>query len=118
MLTIPKKQNLANFPGKESYTAATGENNLYILFNDDPDNLDKIQADDRAQYLSDINMGRSILALITINETGDISKTQMMSYKNDNFLLSPKKMKLIRPGEYLIYGSSKKGHINGKAFFK
>jgi len=88
-----------------SYTAAVGESNLYIVFNDIPANF----VDNVMIYKKIKSMKKLVPALVTVDEDGGQRKRRFDNKMTDDVVLRPKiSTSVNNHSEILVYSKKKK----------
>lgn len=104
---VPKKQITSNDYGRlSSYAMMIKGDNIYILFNDHPDNLAKLKSD---ESLTNFNYKKNYICLITMTPDGKFKKSAPFKSDYEGLMLKAKDCKQISDSELLVFGTFRKG---------
>lgn len=97
---IPKRQMEVNINRYASYVSTVYDNNLYILFNDNPKNMDN-EDDEKSTTTNRFNKAICALAKLDINK--NFSKKEL--FKNDEVekILAPFKSRILANNVIILY---------------
>ena len=108
---IPKKQITVNDWGIfSSYEYAIVHDKIYLIFNDNPDNLQEADP----QRIKNFNGKSSVATLITINADGKWNKSLLFSNRDEGVILRPKICEQISDNEFFLYAERGKDYVIGK----
>lgn len=103
---IPKRQQTKNDGGiASSYGTFNNENNLYLLFNDNPKNNNYVTGDKVYKYGTNLNHA---LTAIEINSAGEIKRESLLSKDDTKLGTRPAALFNISENEMILFGSSLK----------
>jgi hypothetical protein len=112
---VPKLQHSVNDDGfYSSYIFGYDSDNLYFLFNDHPKNL-VLRDESRVRYMN--NAYKSVVALVTINDKGDIKKSPFFAAKDQKVIIRPKIFKQVSNNTAIIYGQKRRTFKMGRLNF-
>ncbi|MEO6166764.1 MAG: hypothetical protein ABIO46_07155 [Chitinophagales bacterium] len=110
---IPKRQVTTNDNGYySSYTYAVAGDKIYLLFNDNPDNL---LVTDPAQVAKYSGVQKSVATLVTISSDGKWKKSLLFSNREQGQILRPKICKQISENQFFLYAEKGRNYVIGKA---
>ena len=109
---IPKRQTTANDGGYySSYAYAIKDDKIYLLFNDDPDNIGVNDPASIAKYTSP---KRSAATLVTLGSDGKWKKSLLFSNKEEGVILRPKICEQSGPNQMFLYAEKKNNYMIGR----
>lgn len=109
---IPKRQTTANDGGYfSSYAYAIKDDKIYLLFNDNPDNLHISNPSSVAKYTSP---KKSAATLVTIGSDGKWKKSLVFSNKEEGVILRPKICEQSGPDHMFLYAEKGKHYVIGR----
>jgi hypothetical protein len=109
---IPKRQTTVNDGGYySSYAYAIKDDKIYLLFNDDPDNIAVNDPRSIAQYTSP---KRSAATLVTMGSDGKWKKRLLFSNKEEGVILRPKICEQNSPDQMFLYAEKGKHYMIGR----
>jgi len=109
---IPKRQTTVNDGGYySSYSYAVKEDKIYLVFNDDPDNLNQTDPRSIADYTSP---KKSVSTLVTINSDGKWKKDLLFSNKEEGVILRPKICEQSAADQMFLYAEKGNNYVIGK----
>ncbi|HUM45417.1 MAG TPA: hypothetical protein PLD84_00720 [Chitinophagales bacterium] len=110
---IPKRQVTTNDNGYySSYAYAVAGDKIYLLFNDNPDNL---LVTDPAQVAKYSGVQKSVATLVTISSDGKWKKSLLFSNREQGQILRPKICKQVSDTEFFLYAEKGRNYVIGKA---
>ncbi|MDT8410953.1 MAG: hypothetical protein RQ875_00705 [Vicingaceae bacterium] len=81
----------------------TSTNNLNIIFNDNPANIEILKTNEKK--IKAVNIKKSVATVVNINEEGYLKRVPLFKNKeNDKIILQPKKFMQIDDNTLIIYG--------------
>ncbi len=96
---IPKNQIQVNSSLFLGYYPIVYGDKLVFLYNDDKDNVDR----DITKRPDDVrNFKRSIFMAATVDDKGNLSRQQVYSHLDEEYITIPRYMRKITNGEYLV----------------
>ncbi|MGB3076761.1 MAG: hypothetical protein WBB36_15635 [Chitinophagales bacterium] len=95
-----------------SYAYAVGGDKIYLLFNDNPDNLLVTDPSKLAKYSG---VKRSVATLVTISSDGKWKKSLLFSNQDQGEILRPKVCKQVSDHQFFLYAEKGKNYVLGKA---
>ncbi|MBC8173819.1 MAG: hypothetical protein H7X71_07930, partial [Chitinophagales bacterium] len=112
---VPKRQVTRNDGGYySSYAMMVKGENIYVLFNDNDENLNKLSSDDK---LKNYDGKRSVVSLVTISSDGSLKKSLLLENKEEGFILRPKICEQATDDDMIIYGELRNKYKVGKLTF-
>nr|MBA3902025.1 hypothetical protein [Bacteroidota bacterium] len=112
---IPKLQHSINDGGfYSSYILGYDNQSLFVVYNENPKNM-MLKDDNRRKYMN--NPKKAIIALVTIDNMGNMKKTPFFSAKSHKVIVRPKIFKQINPNTAIIYAQKKKNYKLGRMTF-
>ncbi len=110
---IPKRQVTTDDGGYySSYAYAVGGDKIYLLFNDNPDNLLVTDPSKVAKYSG---VKRSVATLVTIGADGKWKKNLLFSNQDQGEILRPKVCEQVADRQFFLYAEKGKNYVIGKA---
>jgi hypothetical protein len=101
---IPKKQITSDYGSLyASFSAQVTDDNIYLLFNDNPKNL--TNKDPKKTF--NFNGKGSVVTLVTIGENGEYEKSLITKNSSDDLVVRPKICQQISTTEMLLYAEIK-----------
>lgn len=109
---VKKRQVTANNGRYSSYVSAVVDDNIYIIYNDNPKNL-LYNGDGK---IKSMNLKEAFTMLITVDSDGLVFREALMNTKGEKIITRPKVSEQIRDNELLIYAErgKNKAFINVK----
>lgn len=100
---IPKYQHTVNDGGVYiSYMLSTAKNKIFIVYNDNPKNLDP----EKVKTIKDIrplkNPTKSVATLVVLSEDGKFEKKMLFSNKENKTVLLPSFYKQVNDTEFIV----------------
>jgi hypothetical protein len=96
---IPKNQIQVNSTLFVGFYPIVYKDKLVFLYNDDKDNVDR----DIAKKPDDVrNFKRSIFMATTVDAKGNLSRQQVYSHLEEDYITIPRKIRKITEFEYLV----------------
>lgn len=115
---VAKNQMSMNDRGPYSSYALTGyRDQLHIVFNDHPENPNRLNEDPAASAKTFDNIKRSVVSLVTIDENGNQTRVPLFGSKDDQTVVRPKVHVSPSPGEIFIYAQYRKHFRFGRMKF-
>jgi hypothetical protein len=113
---IPKKQVTSNDGGfYSSYAYSRYKNKLYLIFNDNPKNINNPDT----QKIYNFQRGKnSAVVIVKIDDEGNISKNQLFNTRDTNVITRPKVSEQVSKNEMIIFGQWKKTNRLAKITFQ
>jgi len=109
---IPKRQTTVNDGGYySSYAYAVKNDKIYLLFNDDPDNIAINDPKSVADYTSP---KKSAATLVTIGSDGKWKKSLLFSNKQEGVILRPKVCEQSSADQMFLYAEKGKNYVIGR----
>lgn len=109
---IPKRQTTADDGGYySSYAYAIKGDKIYLLFNDNPDNLPITNPSAVAKYTSP---KKSAATLVTMGSDGKWKKSLLFSNKEEGVILRPKICEQSSPDQMFLYAEKGKHYVIGR----
>lgn len=110
---IPKRQVTTDDGGYySSYAYAVGGDKIYLLFNDNPDNL---LITDPAKVAKYSGVKKSVATLVTISADGKWKKSLLFSNQDQGEILRPKVCEQTADRQFFLYAEKGKNYVIGKA---
>ncbi|MEZ5015308.1 MAG: hypothetical protein R2794_13555, partial [Chitinophagales bacterium] len=105
MKALPKRQVTNNDNGYYSSVALlVGPENIFILFNDNPENAGIV---DKGEKMKNFNGKKSVVAMITVDDSGHAKKETVLQNKTAGIILVPKVCEQVNENTLFIYGQLK-----------
>lgn len=116
---IPKEQVTMNDDGRYSSYALTEDGeNLFVVFNDHPDNYERLRNEPGAEPRNFNSTKNSVVAVVSINEQGEYFRAPLLESKDERTVLKPKVHLSMASGELLIYAQYRRHYRFGRFNFK
>ena len=113
---VPKRQHSINDNGFfSSYLRSYHNGRLHLAFNENPVNM-KVAEGERPKPMTGLR--KSIVAQVTIDEKGNMTKKQLFSNKDRSINLRPKIHRQGRDNAVIIYGQRKRNYQFGRLVFE
>lgn len=110
---VAKRQLTTNDGGYySSYAYAVAGDKIYLIFNDNPDNLKITDPSKLAKYSG---VKRSVATLVTISTDGSWKKSLLFSNKDQGAILRPKICEQTGTNTVFLYAEKGKNYVIGKA---
>lgn len=112
---VPKEQVSVNDQGPfSSYAMMTDGDNIHLLFNDHPENVELLKNDPGAAPRVLSGLKRSAAALVTLNVQGDLRRQNLFRSRDSEVILRPKVWLSDRKGEVFLYAQYRKSYRFGR----
>jgi hypothetical protein len=112
---IPKLQHSINDGGfYSSYILGYDKESLFVVFNENLKNM-MLKDENRMKYMN--NPRKAIVALVTINQNGNMKKTPLFAAKDQKVIVRPKIFNQVSQNSAIIYGQRKKSYKLGRMNF-
>ncbi len=113
---VPKFQHTTNDGGYfSSFGFAVFEGKTFLVFNDNPKNLNITEADRLENY----NGKENLAVMVTIDEYGKWTKSVLFDRQEENVTCRPKCMQQFEPGgDLIVYAEKRKTYRFGNIKFK
>lgn len=111
---IPKRQTSINDGGfYSSYAMATNKGKIYLVFNDNPDNLDYAGVG----RVSETPTRNQVVTVVSVNTKGEM-KRQLLGAGAGEVIIRPKVCEQISYSEMLLFGQRRKTQQFGRIEFE
>lgn len=115
---VPKEQMSINDSGQfSSYALAADEEKVYIVFNDNPENIELLKANPQADPRQLYGMRKAIATLVTLDRAGNQVREALFSIRDFDVILRPKVHFSTNAKTLFLYGQSRKLYRIGRLRF-
>jgi hypothetical protein len=97
---IPKRQTEVNINKYASYISTMYNDDLYVIFNDNPKNMDN---DDDEKSDNTVRFKKSVCALEKISKDKTVSKKELFKNEDVEKILCPFKSRVLNSNTIILY---------------
>lgn len=115
---VPKEQMSVNDGGQfSSYALAADDENLYIVFNDNPENIELLKANPQSEPKQMYGTRRSVATLVTLSREGKQTREALFSSRDSDVMFKPKVHMATDANTLFLYGQWRKLYRFGRLRF-